>query len=129
MDDLTYSLRQLCKRNRDGSHATQADRRQVLTLASRQLSEQGFRRMKATSLQEKHVVALLRRWQGEGLSAGTLKNAWRICAGGPRRSAGRALCQPTTRSSGCRSGASSPRSAKPRRWATRCRASKTRMCR
>lgn len=27
MDDLTYSLRQLCKRNRDGSHATQADRK------------------------------------------------------------------------------------------------------
>jgi len=74
MDDLTYSLGQLCKRNRDGSHATQADRRQMLILASRQLREQSFKRMKATSLQEKHVMALLRRWQAEGLSAGTLKN-------------------------------------------------------
>jgi hypothetical protein len=35
MDDLSYSLRQLCKRNRDGSHATQADRRQMLTSAMR----------------------------------------------------------------------------------------------
>lgn len=26
MDDLTYTLRQLCQRNRDGSHNTQADR-------------------------------------------------------------------------------------------------------
>ena len=26
MDDLTYTLRQLCQRNRDGSHTTQADR-------------------------------------------------------------------------------------------------------
>jgi hypothetical protein len=26
MDDLTYTLRALCQRNRDGSYATQADR-------------------------------------------------------------------------------------------------------
>lgn len=74
MDDLTHSLRQLCQRNRDGSHATQADRQGVLTLASRQLREAGFRQMRATSLKGKHVEALLNRWQAEGLSAGTLKN-------------------------------------------------------
>lgn len=34
MDDLTYALRMLCQRNRDGSHATQADRERTLTLAS-----------------------------------------------------------------------------------------------
>jgi len=74
MDDLTYSLRQLCRRSRDGSHATQADRQGVLSLASRQLSEAGFRQMRATSLKSKHVETLLQRWQAEGLSAGTLKN-------------------------------------------------------
>jgi integrase len=74
MDDLTYSLRQLCRRNRDGSRATQADRQGILTLASRQLRDAGFRQMRATSLKEKHVEALLKRWQAEGLSAGTLKN-------------------------------------------------------
>jgi Phage integrase, N-terminal/Integrase len=74
MDDLTYTLRVLCQRNRDGSHATQADRLRTLTLASRQLREVGFRQMRAGSLKGKHVQVLLRRWQDEGLSAGTLKN-------------------------------------------------------
>lgn len=74
MDDLTYTLRQLCLRNRDGSHATQADRQRSLSLAARQLRESGFRQMRATSLKGKHVEALLQRWQAEGLSAGTLKN-------------------------------------------------------
>jgi len=74
MDDLTYTLRQLCLRNRDGSHATQADRQRSLTLAARQLREAGFRQMQATSLKGKYVEALLQRWQAEGLSAGTLKN-------------------------------------------------------
>ena len=74
MDDLTYTLRTLCQRNRDGSHATQADRLRTLTLASRQLREAGFLQMTARSLKGRHVDALRERWQGEGLSAGTLKN-------------------------------------------------------
>ncbi|EMN9195371.1 integrase [Pseudomonas aeruginosa] len=74
MDDLTYHLRQLCRRNRDGSHATQADRLRGLTLVARQLNEGGFRRMTAASLKGKHVDALVERWQAEGLSTGTLKN-------------------------------------------------------
>jgi integrase len=74
MDDLTHTLRVLCQRNRDGSYATQADRLRTLTLASRQLKEAGFRRMRASSLKNKHVEALLGRWQADGLSAGTLKN-------------------------------------------------------
>jgi integrase len=74
MDELTYTLRGLCQRNRDGSHATQADRLRTLTLASRQLRAAGFRQMRASSLKGKHVEVLLERWQTEGLSAGTLKN-------------------------------------------------------
>jgi hypothetical protein len=74
MDNLTYELRALCRRNRDGSHATQADRITILTLVSRQLLEAGFRRMQATSLKRKHVEALLERWLAEGLSPGTIKN-------------------------------------------------------
>lgn len=74
MDDLTYTLRQLCQRNRDGSHATQADRQRSLTLASRQLRDAGFRQVRANSLKGRHVEVLLQRWQAEGLSAGTLKN-------------------------------------------------------
>jgi len=74
MDDLTYTLRQLCQRNRDGSHATQADRMRILTLIARQLREAGFRQMTASSLNGKHVQALIGRWQNENLSAGTIKN-------------------------------------------------------
>jgi len=74
MDDLTYTLRQLCQRNRDGSHATQADRMRILTLIARQLREVGFRQMRASSLNGKHTQALLGRWQNENLSAGTIKN-------------------------------------------------------
>lgn len=74
MDDLTYTLRQLCRRNRDGSHTTQADRMRSLALAARQLREAGFRQMTASSFKGKHVQALLDRWQGEGLSSGTVKN-------------------------------------------------------
>lgn len=74
MDDLTYGLRQLCRRNKDGSYATQSDRLRGLTLVARQLSEAGFRRMTPNSLKGKHVEALVERWQAESLSAGTLKN-------------------------------------------------------
>ncbi|MDE1173386.1 MAG: integrase domain-containing protein [Parvibaculaceae bacterium] len=71
---MTYTLRQLCQRNRDGSYNTQADRMRSFALAARQLREAGFRQMKASSLKGKHVQALLDRWQGEGLSSGTIKN-------------------------------------------------------
>jgi hypothetical protein len=74
MDDLTHTLRVLCQRNRDGSHATQADRRGTLTLISRQLKAAGFRCMTAGSLKSKHVDALLNRWLAERLQAGTIKN-------------------------------------------------------
>jgi hypothetical protein len=74
MDDLTHTLRELCLRNRDGSHATQADRQRILMLASRHLREAGFWRMRATALKGRHVDVLLERWKGEKLSAGTLKN-------------------------------------------------------
>lgn len=74
MDDLTYPLRQLCQRNRDGSHNTQVNRMRSLALAARQLRKADFRQMKASSLKGKHVQALLERWQGDGLSSGTIKN-------------------------------------------------------
>jgi site-specific recombinase XerC len=74
MDDLTYTLRQLCQRNRDGSFATQKDRERSLILMACQLREAGFRQMRATSLKGKHVEVLLQRWRAEGLGTGTLKN-------------------------------------------------------
>ena len=39
-----------------------------------QLHELGYRHMRAQSLKPKHVEALVKHWQGEGLSPGAMKN-------------------------------------------------------
>jgi site-specific recombinase XerC len=74
MRDLNYQLKQLCQRNRDGSYSTQANRSRILSQIANQLHEMGYRRMTAHSLKPKHVDALVKRWIGEGMAAGTIKN-------------------------------------------------------
>lgn len=74
MRNLNYQLKQLCHRNRDGSYATQAERERVLALVATQLHQLGFRNLTAPGLKPKHVEALVNRWSGESLSAGTIKN-------------------------------------------------------
>ena len=74
MRDLNYDLKQLCRHNRDGSYATQADREHILDLIADQLEEMGFRHMSAHSLKPKHVEKLVERWLAEELSPGTIKN-------------------------------------------------------
>src|SRR5712691_8542203 len=74
MRDLNYDLKQLCRHNRDGSYATQADREHILDLIADQLHEMGFRHMNAHSLKPKHVEKLVERWLAEQLSPGTIKN-------------------------------------------------------
>ncbi len=74
MRDLNYELKQLCRRNHDGSYATQRDRERVLDLVASQLHELGYRHMTAASLKPKHVEGLVERWNAEGLAVGTIKN-------------------------------------------------------
>ena len=74
MRDLNYQLKQVCKRNRDGSYSTQANRARMLNQIANQLQEMGYRRMTTRSLKPKHVDALVKRWLGEGMAAGTIKN-------------------------------------------------------
>src|SRR2546427_4752087 len=74
MRDWNYDLKQLCRHNRDGSYATQADREHILDLIADQLHEMGFRHMNAHSLKPKHVEKLVERWLAEELSPGTIKN-------------------------------------------------------
>lgn len=74
MRNLNYQLKQLCHRNRDGSYATQSERERVLALVATQLHQLGFRNLTAPGLKPKHVEALVNRWTGEQLSAGTIKN-------------------------------------------------------
>lgn len=78
MDDLIFGLRNLCERNRDGSHATRANRLSMLTQIANELRQMGYRHLRPTSLKGKHVASLLSSWQAKCLSSGTMKN--RLCA-------------------------------------------------
>ena len=74
MRELNYQLKQLCRRNRDGSYRTQSDRERQLTLIANQLDALGYRKMNAQSLKPKHVEALVKHWQEEDISVGAIKN-------------------------------------------------------
>jgi hypothetical protein len=74
MRDLNYQLKELCRKNRDGSYATQAQRLALLTLMANQLHELGYRQMEAQSLKPKHVEALVKHWLGADLAIATMKN-------------------------------------------------------
>ncbi|MDB4263051.1 integrase domain-containing protein [Porticoccaceae bacterium] len=74
MKDLNYQLKNLCTRNPDGSHNTQADRQLLLQGMANQLFKLGYRRMEAKSLKPKHIDALVAHYLEEGLSSGTIKN-------------------------------------------------------
>jgi hypothetical protein len=74
MHDLNYALAQLCRRNRDGSFTTQANRKAILNQIGNQLHDMGYRHLHAGNLKPKHIHALVERWKSDGLSAGTMKN-------------------------------------------------------
>jgi len=75
MKDLNYSIRQVCQRNRDGSHGTRANRERMLSQAANQLRELGFNQLKNVSqLKSKHIHRLVGHWQQEGVQASTQKN-------------------------------------------------------
>lgn len=74
MRDLNYQLKQMCRRNKDGSFTTQRDRERLLTQIADQLHGLGYRHMSVQSLKPKHIEALVKRWQSEALSAGAMKN-------------------------------------------------------
>ena len=76
MARLHNDLFAICDRNRDGSFATQSNRRAILRQFADDLSLSGFniKLMGAQDLKGRHVGALLRRWQAEGLAVSTIKN-------------------------------------------------------
>lgn len=76
MARLHNDLFAICDRNRDGSFATQSNRRAILRQFADDLARAGFniRQMKAQDLKGRHVGALLRHWQAEGLAVSTIKN-------------------------------------------------------
>ena len=76
MNRLEYQLVKLCERNRDGSHATQANRKAMLSLFSEQLKECGYKvnQMRPSDLKGRHINALVTKWKSEDKSTGTIKN-------------------------------------------------------
>lgn len=76
MNRLEYQLHQICRRNCDGSFATQSNRREMLSLFSKELKEIGYKvnNLKAHDLKGRHVNALVKKWQSEKKSIGTIKN-------------------------------------------------------
>jgi integrase len=74
MRDLNYQLKLLCRHSHEGSFKTRAGRERQLTAIANQLHDLGFRGLKATSIKQKHVQALVDHWLGQNLSAGTIKN-------------------------------------------------------
>lgn len=74
MRDLNYQLKLLCKHSHEGSFETRVGRERQLSAIANQLHDLGFRQLKATSLKQKHVQALVDQWLGQNLSAGTIKN-------------------------------------------------------
>lgn len=76
MNRLEYQFMQICHRNRDGSFATQSNRREMLSLFTEQLRESGYKvnHLKPGDLKGRHVNALVKKWQSENKSIGTIKN-------------------------------------------------------
>ena len=114
MRDLNYALKQLCRRNRDGSYATQADREHILDLIADQLHEMGFRHMNAHSLKPKHVEKLVERWLAEKLSPGTIKNRMSALRWWAKRSARKTSSPGPTPLTASRIGSTSPTIPKQR---------------
>ena len=74
MRQLNHDLKRLLDDARDGAFGTRAGRSFSLARMANTLHELGYRRLRATGLKGKHVEALVREWQRQGLSIGTVKN-------------------------------------------------------
>lgn len=74
MRDLNYGLKRLVRGSREGSHGTQAARENILLQAANTLHDLGYRKLRPEGLKPKHVDALVRHWQAQALSPGTIKN-------------------------------------------------------
>ena len=66
----------MCNKHRDGSHATQANRKAMLKMIAEQLKACGYNthRMTPNDLKGRHVNKLLELWRKDGVSTGTIKN-------------------------------------------------------
>jgi len=74
MRNLAFQFKNMCNRNKSGSHSTQASRRRLCSMIAKHLEQLGFRNLDIGSLKPKHVEALVAHWKTEQLAIGTIKN-------------------------------------------------------
>jgi site-specific recombinase XerC len=74
MHQLTYELKKLAEAHREGSYATQSNRKHLLMLCGEQLVAAGYKRLHAHELKGRHVTALLAQWTAQGLAPNTIRN-------------------------------------------------------
>ena len=89
MRNLNYELKQLCRRNRDGSFATQRDRERVLDLVASQLHDMGYRHMAAQASSPSTSSAWSSDGRRKAWPLAPSRTGWPSCDGGRRRSASR----------------------------------------
>lgn len=74
MDCLSFALKELTRRCREGAFATQAARARGLQAMARELKTLGYRLPGPGSLKPKHVQALVAHWKGQALKDATIRN-------------------------------------------------------
>ena len=74
MDCLSFKLKELTGRCREGSFATQAARARGLQAIAKELGGLGYQLPGTASLKPKHVNALVARWKGLDLNDATIRN-------------------------------------------------------
>lgn len=72
---LNHHFNVLCNRSREGSYATQGNRKTSLQRCAKDLKDIGYNQVNSLhSLKPKHISSLVKHWQGNDLSSGTIKN-------------------------------------------------------
>lgn len=74
MKDVVFRLKELSRRNGDGSEGTQAGREDGLQLYCRELWELGYPVRNPRNIKPKHVTALVAHWKKTRISHATIRN-------------------------------------------------------
>jgi hypothetical protein len=74
MHQITYEFKRLAETHREGSYATQHDRRKMLVAIGDELHNAGWKKMRAEDLKGRHVNRLLALWRAQALTTSTIKN-------------------------------------------------------
>ncbi len=74
MSNLKWELKKLARENHNSGMGTLNNRVRIFSQVSDQLRKLGYNQMNFRALKAKHVNALVKQWQSENITAGTMKN-------------------------------------------------------